>query len=694
MRAASDVGGTFTDLVFYPVDPATGLPGAIQVAKADTTSPDFEQGVINSMSKAGVSPAELGFFAHGSTVVINALTERKGVKTALITTKGFRDVLEIARGNRPDLFNFNFRKPPPFVDRYLRAELAERTNFKGEIVKPVDLADLPTLIDFFRSEGVGAIAVAFLHAYVNPSNEQQVVAAIRRLWPQVAVLASHDISREWREYERTNTTVLSAYIYPIVQTYIQSLEAKLAAGGFAGAPYMMQSNGGIATVEAAKRNPITMIESGPASGIYAAAYLGRQIGEPNLIVLDIGGTTAKCTLIEQGHVKVSTDYYIERDAKHPGYPVQTPVSEIVEIGNGGGSIAWADAGGKLHVGPQSAGARPGPAAYGRGGTRPTTTDANLILGRIDPTSFVGGEVEPDWGAVDAAFAPLCEALALSKTELARGVIRIANANMTMALRLVSTNKGHDPRDFALIAFGGGGAMHAVALAEELNVPRVIIPANSSVFSAWGMLLTDLRRDYIRTRLTELESQMLPRIRDTFAEITAQAANDFAGEDADGALRLEYHADMRYQGQEHTVSIPFPLSSEILLTDAAALFHEAHERRFTYRLDNPIQLVNFHVVATAPVAKPELAERPVTGAAVESAIIGARQVDFDQHGVHDARIYDGLRMEPNMQVQGPAVIQEPAVTLVVPPGKTVEVDRFGNYHVHLGGRSAGGAGVQS
>lgn len=683
MRAASDVGGTFTDLVFYPTDPKTGASGVVQVAKADTTSPDFERGVMNAMEKAGISAADLDFFAHGSTVVINALTERKGVKTALITTSGFRDVLEIARGNRPDLFNFNFRKPAPFVDRYLRAELVERTNFKGDLVKPVDLAPLPALIDFFKSEGVGAIAVSFLHAYANPENERRVVAAIRDLWPDVAVLGSYEISREWREYERTNTAVLSAYVYPIARKYIESLEARLAESGMTGAPFMMQSNGGIATVEAAKSNPITMIESGPASGIYAAAYLGKQIGEPNLIVLDIGGTTAKCTLIENGHVKVSTEYYIERDARHPGYPVQTPVSEIVEIGNGGGSIAWVDAGGKLHVGPQSAGARPGPAAYGRGGTRPTTTDANLVLGRIDPTSFAGGEIEPDWESVERAFSPLCKDLQLSQTELARGVIRIANANMTTALRLVSTNKGHDPRDFALIAFGGGGAMHAVALAEELNVPKVIIPVNSSVFSAWGMLLTDLRRDYIRTRLTDLAPEWLPRIRETFDEILAQARADFAGEAADPPL-FEHYADLRYLGQEHTVSVPFALDSPDALEETAARFHEAHERRFTYRLESPIQLVNFHVVATVPVAKPELAERPATGASVEQTRIGSRSVDFDQHGVHLSAIHDGLRMEPGMEVRGPAVIQEPSVTLVVPPGKTVEVDRYGNYHVQLGG----------
>ena len=682
MRAASDVGGTFTDLVYYPVDPATGRPGAVAVTKADTTPPEFEQGVMSAIAKAGLDPSAMEFFAHGSTVVINALTERKGVKTALITTKGFRDVLEIARGNRPDLFNFNFRKPKCFVDRYLRTELDERSNFKGELVKPVNLEPLAAQLDFFRAEGVEAIAVVFLHAYVNPENERRTVEAIRKLWPEVTVLASYQVSREWREYERTNTTVLSAYVSPIARRYIERLEGRLNDGGFTHKPYMMQSNGGIATVEAAKANPITMVESGPASGIFAAAYVGRQIGESNLIVLDIGGTTAKCTLIEDGQIKVSTDYYIERDGKNPGYPVQTPVSEIIEIGNGGGSIAWVDAGSKLHVGPQSAGARPGPAAYGRGGTRPTTTDANLLLGRIDPASFVGGEVEPDWQAVGDAFAPLCVQLGLSQEELARGVIRIANANMTTALRLVSTNKGHDPRDFALMAFGGGGAMHAVALAQELKVPRVIIPVNSSVFSAWGMLLTDLRRDYIRTKLTLLTPDTIDEVRTVFSAIEAEAIGDFSAEAEGRAPIFEYRTDLRYVGQEHTVSISFPLSGTSPVKEAIAAFHQAHEKRFTYQLDAAVQLVNYHLVATVPVDKPEIAERPVTGLVLADAVVGKRQVDFDTHGIYEAVIYNGLKLEPGMSLEGPAVIQEPSATLPLPPGTRAEVDRLGNYHVHL------------
>lgn len=682
MRASSDVGGTFTDLVYYSVDPSTGACGTVMTAKADTTPPNFEQGVLDALAKSGVSVADLDFFAHGSTVVINALTERKGVKTALITTRGFRDVIEIARGNRPDLFNFNFRKPKPFVERYLRAELDERVTYRGAIKRPVDLAPLADIIARFREDGVEAIAVAFLHAYVEPANEIAVVDAIRRLWPEVSVLASHEVSREWREYERTNTTVLSAYVHPITERYINRLEERLAAGGYAHPLYMMQSNGGIATAEASKANPIAMVESGPASGIFAAAYMGREIGEPNLIVLDIGGTTAKCTLVEDGEVKVTTEYHIERDSKTPGYPIQTAVSEIVEIGNGGGSIAWVDEGGKLHVGPKSAGARPGPAAYGHGGADATTTDANLVLGRIDPASFVGGEREPDWRAVDAAFAPLQDRLGLSKEEVARGIVRIANANMTGALRLVSTNKGYDPRDFALMAFGGGGAMHAVALAEELRVPHVIVPVNSSVFSAWGMLLTDLRRDYLQTRLTALSDEEAAALAATFAAMEEAARGDYGRDD----IRFERFLDMRYIGQEHTVKIAAAMApgGGIDVDATAAAFHAAYEKRFTYRLDNAIEIVNFHSVATVAVAKPELAAKVPTGRSLNEALMGTRRVDFDQHGVHEAQIYNGLLLEPGMEFHGPAIIQEPSVTCVVPPPHRVSIDRFGNYHIHLNG----------
>jgi N-methylhydantoinase A len=685
IRAATDVGGTYTDLVFYAVS-ETGQCGTVRTAKIDTTPPHFERGVMAALAKGGVSGADLAFFAHGSTVVINAITERKGARVGLIATQGFRDVLEIARGNRPDLFNFSFQKPRPFIERHLRRELAERCNYKGEIEREVDLTELPAILQHFRDEGVEAVAVCFLHAYRNPANERKVTAAIRAAWSGVSVIASHEISREWREYERASTTVLSAFVHPVTQRYIDSLEHELTGAGLTRPPFMMLSNGGIATVATAKANPVAMVESGPASGIYAAAHLGRLIGEPNLIVLDIGGTTAKCALIEGGEIKISTGYYVERSRQSPGYPIQTAVSEIVEIGNGGGSIAWVDAGGKLHVGPQSAGAVPGPVAYGRGGREATTTDANLLLGRIDPKSFAGGELTPDWDAVNRVFTELGKKLGVSAADAARGVVRIANANMTNALRLVSTNKGYDPRDFALMAFGGGGPMHAVALARELKVPRVIVPVNSAVFSAWGMLLTDLRRDSLQTHLIPLSPATADALLAQFVAMQAEAAAGFAGdgiETGNGALRFDYLLDMRYQGQEHTVKIPISLSSTAPdVTQIADLFHAAYEKSYTYRLPSAIQIVNFHLVSRVAVPKPDLPKVRGTGRRLEDTVIGTRRVDFGSEEVLDAVIYNGNLMEPGMELRGPAVIQEPVVTLVVPPGERVTIDDYGSYHVQL------------
>lgn len=702
MRVASDVGGTFTDLVYYKSDRESSrdedLSSQFGIAKTDTTPPNFETGVLNAIAKAGIDPSEFEFFAHGCTVVINTLTERKGAKTALVTTKGFRDVLEIGRSNRPDLFNFDFQKPKAFIDRYLRTEVDERVDYKGNILKEPDTSQLESLIDFFRAEGVEAIAICFMHAYVNPSNEAMVADKIRDLAPELSVIASNEISREWREYERTSTTALSAYVHPVTEKYLDLLQSELDAADMRVPMQVMQSNSGISSVNTAKKNPISIVESGPASGIFAAAYLGNLIGENNLIALDIGGTTAKCTLIKEGEIEITTQYFIERDGKTPGYPIQTPVSEIVEIGNGGGSIAWIDKGGKLHVGPQSAGAMPGPASYGKGGTRPTTTDANLVLGRIDKSSFVGGEIEPDMEAVEAAFKPLMDELGTGIEDMARGVIRIANFNMTNALRLVSTNKGYDPREFSLIAFGGGGAMHAVELAEELNVPKVIVPVNSSVFSAWGMLLTDLRRDYLLTNTQTLSVEHQASFKTTYQALEDQARKDSREDNSEESLEnlgFRYLADLRYEGQEHTVKIPFPTSDsgEPDIETAKASFHEAHKQRFTYEMrDNNVEIVNFHLVATIPVDKPELSKKAVTGIDVSDAILHTRPVDFDKKGIHEATIYDGLKLEPGMTLSGPAVVQEPSATLVISPNNELSVDDYGNYQVLINpqGLANGGA----
>ena len=690
IRAATDVGGTFTDLVYFSTDPETGAQQVV-TAKSDTTPPDFERGVVNVLRKSGVSLGEIDFLAHGTTLVINALAERSGVKTALITTEGFRDSLEIARGNRPDFFNLHYVKPPPFVPRYLRREVPGRLSQTGEERWPLDLSGLPAILDDFRADGVEAVAICLLHSYANPAHEREVLERVRELWPGVAVVASHQISREWREYERTSTVVLSAYVQPVAERYLGRLAEELSASGFGGQLYVMQSNCGVDSVEKTKEIPITMVESGPASGFWGAAELGRLLGDPNVLALDIGGTTAKCSLIEGGHVKIISDYWVERDRLSAGYPIQVPVVDLVEIGQGGGSIAWVDEFSRLHVGPRSAGAVPGPAAYGRGGDQATTTDANLALGRINPGYFCGGEVEADMDAVNRTLDAIASQLGVDRTDAARGIVRIANNNMINALKLVSVNRGYDPRDFTLVAFGGGGGMHAVALASELGIRKVAIPRAADVFSAWGMLMSDLRRDYFVTRLTPLRAANAARLDELVREIEQTALDQFAGEGIDaGRVRFLRLGSLRYENQEHSVEIPLPGGAldEAAVEAIAKTFHDSYEREYTYRLDAPVEFVGAHVVATAEVGKLAPVPLPVTGRPLADALKGRRTVDYATEGVHDAAIYEGELLEPGMRFDGPAIVETSGSTIVVHPNDEVEVDDYGNVIIHVAPNGAG------
>jgi N-methylhydantoinase A len=685
IRVATDVGGTFTDLVYFETDTATGRQ-TVRTAKSDTTPPNFEQGVLNVLAKADVDPADIAFFAHGTTVVINALTERKGARTALITTEGFRDVLEIARGNRPDFFNLQYVKPEPFVPRYLCREVPGRIAYTGAERSPLDLSGLPAILEDFRAEGVEAIAICLLHSYADPRHEEAVAAEIRRLWPEVSVVASHQITREWREYERASTAVLSAYVQPVASRYLGRLEDGLASKNFGGQLYVMQSNCGVDSLAATREIPITMVESGPASGFWGAAELGRILGEPNVLALDIGGTTAKCSLIENGHVKIMTDYWIERDRTSSGYPIMVPVVDLVEIGNGGGSIAWVDDFGKLHVGPQSAGAKPGPAAYARGGTQATTTDANLALGRIDKDYFCGGTITADMKAVDGALGALAEKLCLTPIEAARGIVRIANNNMINALKLVSLNRGHDPRDFTLVAFGGGGAMHAVALATELGMKKVVIPRGASVFSAWGMMMSDLRRDFFVSRLIEQGEGRPAALEALLHETKLRAAAQFAKEGvADDKVKLVPFIKCRYQNQEHAVEVEFEgdAVNAASIDEMIAQFHTAYEREYTYRLDAPVEIVGLHLVASAEVGKLEMIALPTTGAALDQAVKSRRDVDYALEGVHEATIYDLAKLEPGMRFSGPAILEDSGTTVVIHPGNRVSIDAYGNTHIELG-----------
>lgn len=681
-RAATDVGGTFTDLVAVETLPQGGV--RIITAKTDTTPPNFEQGVLDVLAKGGVSPEQISHLAHGTTVVINALTERKGVTVGLITTKGFRDTLEIARGNRPDFFNLAYAKPAPFVPRHLRAELPGRMDYHGQELVPLDLSGLPAILDGFRAEGVQAVAICFLHSYANTAHEAAAVAAVQRLWPGVSVVASHQITREWREYERTNTAVLSAYVQPVAARYLNQLDQGLKDRGFAGNLFIMQSNCGVDSVAATARVPITMVESGPSSGFWGAAELGCRIGEPNLIALDIGGTTAKCSLIENGQVRIISDYWIERSRTSAGYPIMVPVVDLVEIGNGGGSIAWVDDFSKLHVGPKSAGASPGPAAYGRGGTEATTTDANLWLGRINRDYFCGGAIQADMAAAEAALTRLGARMGVSATQAAEGIVRIANANMVNALKLVSLNRGHDPRDFALLAFGGGGAMHGVALAQELGAKKVIVPQAASVFSAWGMMMSDLRRDYFVTRLVGLAPGAAAPLEALFAEAEAGARAQFQAEGVDPArLTFRRLGKFRYQNQEHTTEVEVP--GQITEADIAGIvehFHATYEREYTYRLPMAVELVGVHLIASAEVGKLNLAPEPLTDAPASTAAKGRRMVNYALEGTHDATIFDGDRLAPGMTLQGPAIIEDAGTTVVIHPGNSVRMDEYRNLHITL------------
>ncbi|MEK3977543.1 hydantoinase/oxoprolinase family protein [Psychrobacillus sp. FSL K6-2836] len=676
MRVATDIGGTFTDLVYMDEN------GNIKVDKTSTTPPNFEKGVMDVIKKNDINKHQMKQFIHGSTVVINAITERKGVKTALITTKGFKDVLEIARGNRPDLFNIRYEKPTPFVERYLRKEVEERLNYKGKIIQPLKEEEIIQIINELKVEGVEAIGVVYLHSYINPIHELETKKIIQNHWPEVFVTVSHEVTMEWREYERASTTVLNAYVQPIASTYIDKLQNEIKKISD-GKNYIMQSNGGTTTFEQAKKLPINMLESGPVAGVYASAILGAQIGESNIIAFDIGGTTAKCSLIEDGVMKVSTDYYIEKNSRTAGYPVKVPVVDIVEIGNGGGSIAWIDEGGSLKVGPQSAGALPGPVAYNKGGMDPTTTDANLIIGRLSPKNF---DYKVDMRKVAMVLEErIAKAFNLSVEEAALGIIRIANANMLTALKLISIRKGHDPRNFTLVAFGGGGSMHAASLAKELGVKKVVIPFASPVFSAWGMLMTDLRHDFIQTYVKRLSELDLVEVNEKWQDIESKAIAQFKKEEFEETVVFTRYVDIRYLGQEHTVKVPASNGNwtEETIIELINNFHELHEKNFTFRLDgSPTEIVSFHLVALGNINKPSLKETENSGLS-ESAIIERRPVYFEKDGWVETTIYKRDMLPTEVKIVGPAIIEEKAAVTIIEKGQKVYADIYGNLIIVTG-----------
>jgi N-methylhydantoinase A len=672
-RLAVDIGGTFTDLLCYD-DSLQEL----RTAKCLSTPDDVVRAVEQAIAVTSIKPESVTFFVHGGTIVINTIIERSGAKTGFVTTKGFRDVLEIGRGNRPDLYNLRYRKPPPFVPRHLRLEVGERLDASGSVVEPVSFSDMELVVEALRAAEIEAVAIQFLHSYVEPEHERICAAFLRERLPGVPVTASHELTREWREFERASTTVLNAYVRPATETYLARLETSLKSRGVTCPILSMQSNGGVASLDWARRFPITLMESGPAAAVNYCAAIGELRDEPNLIFFDVGGTTAKCAILEKGLPHITTDYRLEALAGGSGYPVKIPMIDIVEIGTGGGSIAFVDQAGRLQVGPRSAGAAPGPACYGLGGDQPTITDAKLLTGHLDPDYFAGGSIKLSVDKARKAIETLARTLDIDVAETASGIARLADAAMMNALRLVTLRRGYDPREFALVACGGGGPMHAAALGGELRVRKIIIPPYPGYASAWGMLMTEPRRDFVRTLLRRSDEIDIADLKAIFAALESEAQR-YMKEDvpaSEGAAILSHAVEARYLGQEHSVSVPFEYH-RISLREIREGFHEAHERAYAFRADEtPVEFVSYRLTVRDPVSRPRLKPIDRRNRSAAAALKGERRLHFGALGNLTVRVFDRDRLPPDFSIAGPVIVEEPSSTTIVLPSQRLTVDTYG------------------
>ena len=676
-RLAIDIGGTFTDLVYFD-----GETKDVFAFKTLSTPKDPSFGVINAIRGSNIAPPSVDFFVHGGTTVINAITERKGAVTALITTRGFRDVLEIMRANRPDMYNLKVKKPSPFVPRKLRFELSERVSFEGDIVEPLNLNELNEILMQCQDNKVEAIAIQFMHSYLYPKHERLCREYITKKLPEVSITISSDISREWREYERASTAVLNAYVQPLVSKYFSNLEVKLKNEGFLSNYAAMQSNGGTTLFNQAKNTPISLVESGPAAGVKGASLIGEMIGKKNVIYFDVGGTTTKCSLIENGTPKITTDYKIEWDKFNPGHSIRVPVIDLVEIGAGGGSVGWFDEGGSLKVGPQSAGADPGPASYGRGGVQPTITDAKLIGGTINPSFFASNQFDLDVSKAEEALSQLGKKMNLSVKDAAASIVRIAESNMINALKLVSIQRGYDPRDFVLVAAGGGGPMHAANVGKELGVSEIIIPLLPGYFSAWGMLSTDLRLDLTNTKLSLLRNELIKDCELIFENLRNEAIIYFESLNygTHDNIVFELSLDMRYLDQEHTVNVPIK-ENKLTVQEIISLFEKEHKKTFTFVLrDTEIEVVTFRLSASIINNNLDIKEISDTTSINHTPDMTEpryyREVTFGEYGSFNTPVYRREDLKVGKKISGPVLIEEDSTVTEVLPSQEITVDKLG------------------
>ena len=688
-RLGIDIGGTFTDATL--IDENTG---EIRIGKVPSTPEDPSVGFIHAtdrmLGEASVSPDEVEYLVHGTTVATNAIIEKKVAPTGFITTDGFRDLLEIQRQIRPTLYDLHFEKPRPLVPRYLCFGVPERLDAQGSVLTSLDEDALVEALQQLMRENVTAVAVCFLHSYINPAHEKRAGEILHEVFPDAIVSLSSEVAPEFREYFRASTTVINACIRPIVANYLRRIEDRLLEKGIAAELLVMQSSGGVFTFASASEKPVFMVESGPAAGVIAATYLGTALGNPDVISFDMGGTTAKAGLIQNGTPRVTKEYEVGTAAQSgvgasrgAGYPIRTPVLDLVEIGAGGGSIAWVDSGGILRVGPQSAGADPGPVCYAKGGEEPTITDANLVLGRLNPSYFLGGEIELEVEAARNAILEKCaKPIGMGVVETAHGIVEIANTAMTNALRLVSVQRGYDPRDFVLVSFGGAGPVHANRLAIEVQIPKTIIPTSPGTTSAMGLLVTDLKHDYSRTLIQRVDQVD-----------TGMVANIYRDLEADGRASLEregmnpsdisflHQVDMRYVGQSYELTIPLPgrKLGAAEIEDVHSRFHREHHRAYGYSASaEPVEFVNLRLSAIGKIKKPHLRQIAAADGPLSAAQKVVRSVYFAEcKGYVECPIYDRYRLSAGALLEGPTIVEELDATTVIHPGYQALVDEFGN-----------------
>jgi N-methylhydantoinase A len=683
-RLAADIGGTFTDVAAF--DEKTGR---LLLGKTLSTPSHLVEGISQGVEKAGTRYADAGLFLHGSTVAINTLLERSGASTALLVTEGFRDIYEIGRINRPDAYNLFFQKHVPLVERSLRFEVRERVTAEGEVLTPLDVAGVHAICDRLVALKIEAVAILLLHCYANPDHEIAVKGIVKQRLPHAFVTASHELSQEYREFERCSTTVANAYIGPRVSQYIAGIDRHIKASGFKGPFLLVQSTGGLYEAQQAQVQCVRMLESGPAAGVIGAQALCRELGVQNAVAFDMGGTTAKAGVVNDGHVLTTTTALV--GGYNQGLPIQIPLVDVFEVGTGGGSIATVDASGALHVGPRSAGAEPGPACYGRGGTQPTVTDANLVLGRLGADRFLGGEITLDVEAAERAIREhVAEPLGMNVLDAADGILRVAVTKMSYAVKGVSTERGLDAAAFALIAYGGAGPLHASAIAREIGMSSLIVPRAPGHFCAFGMLHSDLRYDFVRTWFRQLDDVLFEEIEHVFDGLVAQGKAALGHSDIHpSSVTVGFAADMRYVGQEHPVTVDF--APGVLRKRERAVikshFDEVHQRRYgTCAPDERAEIVSLRATVTGVMSKPAVEKiRRGDRQPSRDAERGTRPVYFTEVGRAIATpTYARQALCAGNCIDGPALIEEHASTTVLLPGDRLEVDDLGNLTIQIRG----------